>query len=155
MMRPPTLTQLLKRALSLHPLLPLSNSLSPPHHLQPFKIIGLGTCGTVFSIPSSPLLALQKGGQDLSAVRADFVLTNRTHSTIALVLPSLLAAFPDGAVMARSLPHRQAAASTGRAMEPAAGSTDRAVLRRRRQAGSLCGQAQRELPRQGVPRGEE
>ncbi|KAL8919965.1 MAG: hypothetical protein Q9208_006533 [Pyrenodesmia sp. 3 TL-2023] len=70
---------------------------SSTYPLPSLKIIGLGTAGTVFSIPSSPpppALALKKGGPE-SPIWTDFNLTNRAHNAFIDTRSALKEAFPD------------------------------------------------------------
>ncbi|KAL8646541.1 MAG: hypothetical protein Q9210_006080, partial [Variospora velana] len=79
-------------------------------------IIGLGTCGTIFSIPETPFLALKKGGPDPSSIRTDSQFTNRVHSALAHAHLALLTflllrhnSHAEGTALPRP-PHRQAGA---------------------------------------------
>ncbi|KAL8841487.1 MAG: hypothetical protein Q9170_000870 [Blastenia crenularia] len=56
------------------------------------RIIGLGTCGTVFQIPKTDL-ALKKGGAE-SSIWTDFCLTNIVHHAIRDVHAILQKSFP-------------------------------------------------------------
>lgn len=58
-----------------------------------YRIIGTGTCGTVFEIPGTEM-ALKKG-TDVDAMWRDFLLTNRVHTAIADTRNMLQDAFPN------------------------------------------------------------
>ena len=62
----------------------------------PYKIIGLGTCGTVFSTPGTST-ALKKG-KDTAALWNDFRLTNTVHAAIFDTRALIRAAFPTNTI---------------------------------------------------------
>ena len=90
----------LKRYLSLStkPTVPASSNLAQKTaksdvDQEDFRIIGLGSCGTVFEIPRTKL-AYKKGSQ-LSAMWTDFCLTNKVHNAIDAVESRIRKMFPD------------------------------------------------------------
>lgn len=58
-----------------------------------YRVIGIGTCGTVFEIPGTEF-AIKKGS-DTEAMWKDFLLTNRVHNAIADTREVLQDAFPE------------------------------------------------------------
>lgn len=60
---------------------------------QEYRIIGVGSCGTVFEIPGTQLAV--KKGNDTKAMWNDFLLTNRIHNAIADTRELLQDAFPE------------------------------------------------------------
>lgn len=60
---------------------------------QRYRIIGVGTCGTVFEIPGTQLAV--KKGNDTKAMWNDFLLTNRMHNAITDTREVLQDAFPE------------------------------------------------------------
>lgn len=60
---------------------------------QVFRIIGEGSCGTVFEVPGTQLAV--KKGSDTAAMWNDFLLTNRMHNAIADTREILQDTFPD------------------------------------------------------------
>lgn len=71
--------------------------------MQPFRIIGRGTCGTVFEIPGTPH-AYKQG--PTTGIRTDFNLTNRAHNAVQSTLHILQDAFPDLSVPRVPLCHQ-------------------------------------------------
>lgn len=61
-----------------------------------YRIIGTGTCGTIFEIPETES-ALKKGNHT-DALWRDFLLTNRVHEAITETRAVLQDAFPDHAL---------------------------------------------------------
>lgn len=60
---------------------------------QEYRIIGVGSCGTVFEIPGTQLAV--KKGNDTKAMWNDFLLTNRMHNAITDTREVLQDAFPE------------------------------------------------------------
>ena len=67
------------------------------------RIIGLGTCGTVFEIPGTEL-ACKKGTKEFN-MRNDFCLTNRVHNAAQEARGILQEAFPRSAISRTPLCH--------------------------------------------------
>lgn len=61
-----------------------------------YRIIGIGTCGTVFEIPGT-YLAIKKG-KDVKAMWNDFLLTNTVYNAILDTRESLQDAFPSATI---------------------------------------------------------
>lgn len=61
-----------------------------------YKIIGLGSCGSVFEIPGTEF-ALKKG-KDTDALWNDFLLTNTVHNAILDIQELIQDAFPENTV---------------------------------------------------------
>ena len=104
--------QLLKRALSTKSV--ISNTSSFASRMQrvalqselereDLRIIGLGSCGTVFEIPGSEL-AFKKGTSE-SGIWRDFCLTNRVHNAVQNVRMMMQEAFPDSTIPKTPLCH--------------------------------------------------
>lgn len=60
---------------------------------QGYRIIGVGSCGTVFEIPGTQQAV--KKGNDTKAMWNDFLLTNRMHNAITDTREVLQDAFPE------------------------------------------------------------
>lgn len=60
---------------------------------EPLRIIGLGTCGTVFEIPGTE--RAYKKGSDQAALWRDFCYTNKVYCAVADTQTALQQAFPD------------------------------------------------------------
>ena len=58
-----------------------------------YRVIGLGTCGTVFEVPWTDFAV--KKGRDVEAMRNDFLLTDRVHDAIADTRGLLQDTFPE------------------------------------------------------------
>lgn len=58
-----------------------------------YRVIGLGSCGTIFEIPGTELAV--KKGNDTQAMWNDFLLTNRIHNAIIDTREILQDAFPE------------------------------------------------------------
>ncbi|KAG6986658.1 hypothetical protein G7Y79_00074g098550 [Physcia stellaris] len=85
-----TAVELLKRALS-----PQSQQADEQvgRKQEPLRIIGLGTCGTVFEIPGTE--RAYKKGSDQAALWRDFCYTNKVYCAVADTLTALQEAFPN------------------------------------------------------------
>ena len=76
----------------------------PPGQRPPnLRVIGLGSCGTVFEIPGTGL-AFKKGTWELD-IWNDFCLTNKFHNAINQVRTSLQEAFPESTIPRTPLCH--------------------------------------------------
>ena len=94
-------TDLLKRALSTRSVVSTSSSFAVRMQeaaeranpaQEPLRIIGLGSCGTIFEIPGTELA--YKKGPDQSALWKDFCYTNKVYCAIADTQTALQQAFP-------------------------------------------------------------
>ncbi len=95
-------SELLKRSLSVRSVVSTSsnfakrmNSAEIADGSWEYRIIGVGSCGTIFEIPG--LESALKKGKDTEALWKDFVLTNKVHNAIADTREFLQDAFPDRA----------------------------------------------------------
>ena len=70
---------------------------------EELRVIGLGSCGTVFEIPGTEL-AFKKGTNEAS-IWTDFCLTNRVHNAVKHVRTMLPEAFPDATIPRTPLCH--------------------------------------------------
>jgi hypothetical protein len=94
-------SELLRRALSVRPVESTASSFAErmkqahdkPVDEKDYRIIGIGTCGTVFEIPGTEL-AIKKG-DDVQAMWKDFLLTNRVYTAITDTRDMLQDAFPE------------------------------------------------------------
>lgn len=88
-------SELLRRALS--PASSLAETMNRTHGKpadeKEYRIIGIGSCGTIFEKPGTEL-AIKKG-DDTEAVWKDFILSNRVHTAIANTRDMLQDAFPE------------------------------------------------------------
>ncbi|MCJ1473701.1 hypothetical protein MMC13_002352 [Lambiella insularis] len=98
---PETPSEILKRTLSVHPIIPTSSIFAErlnrteaqaAEKRPDYRIIGIGSCGTVFEVPGTAF-ALKKG-EDAAAIWKDFLLTNRVYNAIADTRDVLQDAFP-------------------------------------------------------------
>ena len=64
--------------------------------IDDFRIIGLGSCGTIFEIPGTELV-LKKGANSASLIQ-DFRLTNRVHQAIEEMRLLLQEEFPEATI---------------------------------------------------------
>ena len=85
-----TATELLKRVLSPKP---QQADEQARRKQEPLRIIGLGTCGTVFEIPGTE--RAYKKGSDLAALWRDFCYTNKVYCAVVDTQTALQEAFPD------------------------------------------------------------
>ncbi|MCJ1461502.1 hypothetical protein MMC07_000099 [Pseudocyphellaria aurata] len=99
---PESPSELLKRALSVESVVSTKSSFAermnrarnrPVEDKPDYRIIGLGSCGTVFEVPGTQLAV--KKGPDTKAMRNDFLLTNRVYNAIADTRDFLQDAFPE------------------------------------------------------------
>jgi len=104
--------QLLKRTLSTTSVISTTLSfasrmqraaLRPGLELQNLRIIGLGSCGTVFEIPGTEL-AFKKGTIE-QAMWRDFCLTNRVHNAVKHVRMMMHTVFPHSTIPKTPLCH--------------------------------------------------
>jgi len=104
--------QLLKRALSTKSVISTTSSfasrmqrvaLQSKLERGDLRIIGLGSCGTVFEIPGSEL-AFKKGTSE-SGIWRDFCLTNRVHNAVQNVRMMMQEAFPYSTIPKTPLCH--------------------------------------------------
>lgn len=104
--------QLLKRALSTKSVIsPTSSFASRMQRVasqfvseqEELRIIGLGSCGTVFEIPGSEL-AYKKGTSE-SGIWTDFCLTNRVYNAVQNVQTKMQEAFPFSTIPKTPLCH--------------------------------------------------
>ena len=75
----------------------------PGQKPQTLRVIGLGSCGTVFEVPGKGL-AFKKGTWELD-IWNDFCLTNKVHNAINQVRTSLQEAFPESTIPLTPLCH--------------------------------------------------
>lgn len=99
---PESPSEVIKRALSVRSFVSTSSSFAErmerargraAEEKQEYRIIGVGTCGTVFEMPGTPLAV--KKGPDTKAMWNDFLLTSRIHNAIADTREVLQDAFPE------------------------------------------------------------
>lgn len=95
-------SELIKRALSVRSVLPKTSSFAErmnrarnkaTYEKQDYRVIGVGSCGTIFEIPGTEFAT--KKGQDQSAMCKDFRFTNRVHYSIQDTREVLQAAFQE------------------------------------------------------------
>lgn len=95
-------SELLRRTLSVKSVISTTSSFAErlnraqgkaAHERRDYRIIGVGTCGTIFEIPGTEL-AIKKG-QDKHAMWNDFRLTNIVHYSIQDTREVVQAAFPE------------------------------------------------------------
>ena len=98
---PESPSELLRRALSVRSVVSISSSFAERMNRartkavdekHEYRIIGMGSCGTVFEIPGTEL-AIKKG-MDTEAMWNDFLLTNKLHNALADTRDILQDAFP-------------------------------------------------------------
>ena len=70
---------------------------------QPVRVIGLGSCGSVFEMPGTALAF--KKGTSAPAIRRDFGLTNKVHNAVRDVRTMMQEAFPDSTIPKTPLCH--------------------------------------------------
>lgn len=85
-----TATELLKKTLSTRPQ-QADEEADPPQ--EPMRVIGLGTCGTVFEVPGSER-AYKKGSDD-AALWRDFCYTNKVRNAVVDAQTAIQEAFPN------------------------------------------------------------
>lgn len=73
------------------------------HDREDLRVIGLGSCGTVFEIPGTEL-AFKKGTNE-GSIWSDFCLTNQVHNAVKHVRTMLQEAFPDATIPKTPLCH--------------------------------------------------
>ena len=86
-----------------------SDSALPTSEVEAWRIIGIGTCGTIFDIPSTGR-ALKKGTE---GVWRDYCLTNRVHNAGREVLAALQDAFPNAVIPRTPLCHKYSSINAG------------------------------------------
>ena len=67
-----------------------------PPNPPDLRVIGLGSCGTVFEVPGAEL-AFKKGAIERD-IWNDFCLTNKVHNAIKQVRTTLQEAFPESTI---------------------------------------------------------
>ena len=70
---------------------------------QPVRVIGLGSCGSVFEMPGTALAF--KKGTSAPAIWRDFGLTNKVHNAVRDVRTMMQEAFPDSNIPKTPLCH--------------------------------------------------
>ena len=101
--------QLLKRAFSTRSVVSITSSFASRMALrsglerEELRVIGLGSCGTVFEIPGTEL-AFKKGTSE-SGIWKDFCLTNRVHNAVKDVRTMMCKAFPSSTIPKTPLCH--------------------------------------------------
>ncbi|KAI4128285.1 MAG: hypothetical protein LQ347_004239 [Umbilicaria vellea] len=92
-------SEILRRQLSIHSVISTTSSFAERMNRasgrtedQEYRIIGLGSCGSVFEIPGTEIAV--KKGKDLDAVWNDFILTNTVHNAHLDLRNLLQEAFP-------------------------------------------------------------
>ena len=78
-------------------------ALRTEHDRENLRVIGLGSCGTVFEIPGTEL-ACKKGTNERS-IWSDFCLTNRVHNAVNHVSRIIQEAFPESTIPRTPLCH--------------------------------------------------
>ena len=104
--------QLLKRAFSTRSVISTTSSfasrmqraaLLSESEREDLRVIGLGSCGTLFEIPGTEL-AFKKGTSE-SAIWEDFCLTNRVNKAVKVVRTMMCKAFPSSTIPKTPLCH--------------------------------------------------
>ena len=97
--------QILRKALSITSIISATSSFATRMQLaasqqesrhREFRIIGLGSCGTVFEIPGTEL-AYKKGSSE-HGIWTDFCLTNKAHNAVITVRTKMQELFPHLAI---------------------------------------------------------
>lgn len=86
-------TQLLQRVLSGRSVIPTRVALQSTLEQGDFRVIGTGSCGTVFEIPGTEL-AFKKGTKD-DSIWTDYCYTNKAHNAVQDVRTMMRKVFPD------------------------------------------------------------